>query len=110
MVDSKNFFVKPLMNSSHVHLWKVRVRTLCSTKRCREALTKTTRANSSGETRKKPRLASIIIVLALSDGALQIVHTTEGDLAQMQETLDARYDSIIEASKITKMTDLNRMK
>lgn len=55
--------------------------------------------------KKKRRLGSSIINVALSDTDFHIVLTVKANPVEMLEKLDARYESKTAASKIIKITD-----
>lgn len=118
MTDSDKNNIKPLTDKSDIEvprtstysLWKVRVEAECGKKNCEEALQEPSNRPETDDFAKKKRLASSIIIYALSDAPLRIVLTVKDNPAKMFEKLDARYASKTAASKITKMTELITLK
>lgn len=108
--DNVSLKIKPLTENSDYALWKVRLESACVHKNCEEALVECPREMAEEDYKKKQKLASSIMVMALSDPALRIVHSVKHDPVKMIELLDARYASKTAASKITKMSDLITMK
>lgn len=58
------------------------------------------------ELKTQRRKDSSLIISALDDQALRVVHKLHGDPVKMMTKLDERYDSKTMASKISKMTEL----
>lgn len=75
-----------------------------------EALEEVTEEFRAEAYKRKQRLASSVLILALSDSVLRIVHPVKAHPFKMLKNLDDRHASETAASNTTKATNLARMK
>ena len=109
MSEIPKIAVEPLTSKSDYALWRLRIESLCAVKGCADVLD-VRDEDDSDDVVKCRKIASGLIVAALSDSALRVVRSVVGKPFDMLQKQDPRYASTTTASKISTMADLVSMK
>lgn len=107
--DKGSHKIKRLSDSSDHALWKVRPEAACTEKNCERAPGELAEEICESDYKRRQRLASSVIITALSDSTLRIIHSVKGSPLEMLKKLDARYACEGVAFRITRMPDLITM-